>query len=236
MTTTRRSGRLPAAQKTARREAILDAALTELIEGGEGALTMTGIARRAGASKETLYAWFGTREEVLRALIERTGDAAHAAVLQALAEGDTRGADEDSDDEHSEVEDSEGRPTHDRAPDAAQARETLRRYAVGLLTMLVGPASVAINRAAMSSPSLAQELLTSGRLRSGPSTEDYLRRLDAAGILHVPDAAATFCLFYGLVVQDTQIRVLLGDVPPTEAAIRARAAQAVESLFALAGS
>lgn len=201
---TTRAGRLPTDQKEARREEILDAALTELLERGPAGLTMAGVARRAGASKETLYAWFGSRAEVLRALIERTGDAAHSAL-----------------------------PTQEAPLDTHGARAVLTRYATDLLTMLTAAPSVALNRAAMSSPELAADLLGSGRLRSGRRVEQYLERLHEAGTLHAPDPAQAFCRFYGLVVQDTQIRVLLGDAPPSRQDIETRAAEAVHALFTL---
>ncbi|MEL7157447.1 MAG: TetR/AcrR family transcriptional regulator [Actinomycetota bacterium] len=50
---------------------MLDAAVAELVDIGYEGVTMLGIARRAGASKETLYSWFGSKEGLLRALIER---------------------------------------------------------------------------------------------------------------------------------------------------------------------
>lgn len=50
------------------------AARDELVERGAAGLTMEGVARRAGASKETLYAWFGTRDDLIGAVIEATAD------------------------------------------------------------------------------------------------------------------------------------------------------------------
>jgi hypothetical protein len=55
----------------------------------------------------------------------------------------------------------------------------------------------------------------------------------AAGVLDVSDADDAFELFYGLVVRDTQIRVLLGERPPSQRRVRARAAEAVDQLWAL---
>lgn len=53
------------------------------------------------------------------------------------------------------------------------------------------------------------------------------------GILGVDDADQAFELLYGLVVRDTQIRVLLGEVPPSPRQVRARAVVAVDQLWTL---
>ena len=44
-----------------RQNAVLDQALRLLVEGGEKALTTSGLARAANCSKESLYKWFGDR-------------------------------------------------------------------------------------------------------------------------------------------------------------------------------
>lgn len=115
----------------------------------------------------------------------------------------------------------------------ADPRETLLGFATGLLMLLTDPRSVALNRAAMTSPELADTLLASGRHRVGPIVEEYLARLTADGVLSVDDPAAGFRLLYGLVIQDTQIRVLLGEQAPDAGAIRAEAERAVDAFLSL---
>lgn len=197
-----RRGRLPADERERRQEAILDHALEELLDGGFTRLSMLGVARRAGASKETLYSWFGDRDGLLTALIERNGDLAAARVRAALG-------------------------GHD------DPRSTLAGFAAGLLALLTGESSVALNRAAMSSPELAQILLRSGRHRIGPLVEEYLTRLHDEGVVHIPDPPAAFGVLYGLVIQDHQIRVLLGESAPTSAAIQRSSELAVDRFFVL---
>lgn len=64
----RRPGR---PRSEAARRAILDAAIAELLEHGYAALTMQGIAQRAGVGKQTVYRWWTSRADVvLEALIE----------------------------------------------------------------------------------------------------------------------------------------------------------------------
>jgi AcrR family transcriptional regulator len=69
-TTSRRPG-----GRTARvRDAAIEATLAELTEHGYAALTLDGVARRAGVHKTTLYRRWGTRESlVLEAMLERAG-------------------------------------------------------------------------------------------------------------------------------------------------------------------
>jgi AcrR family transcriptional regulator len=191
-----RRGRPRAGEQAERRQSALEAALAELVERGSAGTTMQVVAARAGSSKESLYAWFGSREGLLAALIERQSEQLNAAVARALA-----------------------------AP--ADPRTTLLGIATGLLGLLVGDASVALNRAAMTSPDLAAVLLRSGRHTTGPLVEDYLARLGVA------EPAEAFELLFGLVVRDRQIRVLLGEPAPDPARLHAEAVRAVERFLQL---
>jgi AcrR family transcriptional regulator len=201
-----RRGRLPAAERSAREQAVLAAARAAIVDIGYHRVTMGDIARGARASKETLYAWFGSKEAIATALIAADADASAARVTAALRDPDT---------------------------DAEGAASTMTSYAVGLLTLLTGPSSVALNRAAVTSPRLAEILLASGRHRIGPIVAEYLALLHDAGTIHAPDSDAAFELFYGLVVRDTQIRVLLGEPAPSRRAVRRRAEEAVEAFLTL---
>ena len=55
-------------QKLDRREAILVAAVDALRDPGFDAITMNGLAQRAGLAKGTLYLYFQTKEEVFLAV------------------------------------------------------------------------------------------------------------------------------------------------------------------------
>ena len=197
-----RRGRPRAGEHEARRQAVIDAAYEELVEHGYERLTMLGIASRAGASKETLYSWFGSREGLFVALINDNAEGAAARVEKAL----------------------EGRD---------DPRETLVGFATGLLLLLTGDRSVALNRAAMQSEELAVILLASGRHRVGPLVEKYLARISDEGRLAIEDPADAFRVLFGLVVQDTQIRVLLGEPPPSTKVLKDQAATAVDRFLAL---
>ncbi len=197
-----RRGRPRSGEQAARRQAALDAALAELLERGVTGLTMQAVATRAGSSKESLYTWFGSRQGMLAALIERQAEQVNESVARAL-----------------------DRP--------ADPRATLTTIAQNLLTLLVGDVSVALNRAAMTSPELADLLLRHGRHTTGPLVAAYLRRLADDGRVHVDDPEEAFQLLYGLVVRDLQIRVLLGEDPPGTETIQRQARTAVARFLAL---
>ena len=117
---------------------------------------------------------------------------------------------------------------------------TLTAFAANLLKLLLGERSVALNRAAIADlggrdpgGELAAVLLAQGRHRTGPIVEDYLARLAAAGHLRIDDPAAAFQLLYGLVIQDLQIRVLLGEPPPRPSALAEQARVAVGRFLTL---
>lgn len=207
MSRSAKRGRLPAAERAQREAEILTVAARTLDEVGYEALTMQDVADRAHASKQTLYAWFGSREDLLAALIARNADRVAEQVAAVLVAGE--------------------------APTAAGAREVLQRYAAGQLALLTGSESVNLNRAAMTSPRLAHSLLSGGRHTVGPLVGRYLRLLIEAGLLRDGDTDDYFRLLYGLVIADDQIRVLLGEPPPDSERIAGRAATAVERFWTL---
>lgn len=197
-----RRGRPRTGETAGRLEAIIAAALAELVEHGYEKTTMLGIARRAGASKETLYARFGNRAGLFAALIAHQGN----TTVERLAA----------------VLDTEAGP-----------RETLTGFAAGLLALLLHEPSVSLNRAAMSSPELAALLLRHGRHATGAIVEHHLGELARRGVLRIDDPAEAFALLYGLIVEDRQIRVLLGEKPPSRALVKRHASAAAERFMTL---
>jgi AcrR family transcriptional regulator len=63
-------------QREATRAAIVDTAMVAFIENGYAATTVAQIAERADVSPETVYAVFGTKRDVLRAVMERASSGA----------------------------------------------------------------------------------------------------------------------------------------------------------------
>ena len=183
-----RPGRPRLGEEEERRQRVLDAAFAVLIERGYQRTTMLAVARRAGASKETLYSWFGSKQGLFTAMIQRQSAAMNRRLRDSLA------GDED-------------------------LETTLTALAADMLELLLGERALALNRAAMSEPELAAALLEHGRHATGPLVEEYLAREISQGRLPAVDPAEAFRVFYGLLIQDQQIRALLGDTSLNRAAI-----------------
>lgn len=73
-------------RKDARRLAIEDAAYEVLLKDGYKAASVLAIARHAKASNETLYRWYGNKQGLFAALVERNAEAARVFLDTALSE------------------------------------------------------------------------------------------------------------------------------------------------------
>ena len=204
-----RPGRPRKGERRAREVAILDAAFDLLVERGYSSCTMSAIARRAGASKETLYSWFGDKPGLFAGLIERQAENTNTRVEAALAhDGDVRAT-------------------------LTEFARNLLGLLLGERSLAINRAAVAeLNTA----PELAERLLTHGRYRTGALVESYLARQAELGLLRIEDPAEAFTQLYGLVVGDLQIRALLGERPPGPAVIAAHAEAAVDRFLTLRAS
>ena len=195
---------------TPRQQAVLTAALDLLVEGGDR-LTMTAVARRAHCSKETLYKWFGDRDGLLTATVQW-----QAAKVRM--------------------------PQVDRHHLGAEAlRMSVEQFARDLLSTIVGEGSVTLNRLAITQSGVEKRGLGAIVLENGPlSIPARLKPVFEAGraarLLRFDSAEAAYRAFYGLVVGDTQIRLLLGeelDYGPAQ--VEREAAAATAQFFALFG-
>jgi AcrR family transcriptional regulator len=81
--------RLPRAE---REQLILDVAHARFAAHGYGAVTMDDVAADAGVTKPLLYNYFGNKERLYLACMERAGDAMLATVVSAV--GDATGPDD----------------------------------------------------------------------------------------------------------------------------------------------
>lgn len=105
--------------------------------------------------------------------------------------------------------------------------------AENLLALLTSQTSLALNRAAMSSRELSGVLLEQGRNTTGPLVAGYLARLRDEGRLAIDDPEEAFRLLYGLVIRDSQIRALLGEIPPARAERSRQARDAVDRFLSM---
>ena len=195
---------------TPRQQQVLTAALDLLVEQGDR-LTMTSVARRASCSKETLYKWFGDRDGLLTATVQF-----QAAKVRV--------------------------PQVDRKRlDASTLRASVEQFARDLLTTIVGEVSVTLNRLAIGHAGAEKHGLGGIVLENGPlAIRKRLKPVLEAGrearLLRFENSEDAYRSFFGLVVRDVQIRLLLGEmIAFGDAEIARDAARATEQFFAVYG-
>lgn len=171
---------------TERQKDVLDAALHLLVEG-DGALTMARIARKANCSKETLYKWFGDRDHFLEAMVQW-----QASKVRVM-------------------------PLKREAVDISSLFSSLEHFARDWLMVLSSVTSIALNRLAVGTAGADNTRLGKIVLHNGPVA--MARRLKPilalgveAGLFDIEMMDEAFRTFFGLVVRDMQIRLLLGDI------------------------
>jgi AcrR family transcriptional regulator len=195
---------------TPRKQAVLTAALDLLVEAGDG-MTMTAVARRASCSKETLYKWFGDRDGLLTATVQWQAAKVRVPVIDR------------------------------KRLDAQSLRASIEQFGRDLLEVLTGEISVTLNRLAVARAGadkngLGAIVLENGRLAMGRRLKPVLDAGRDAGFLSFTSSEEAFRTFFGLVVRDAQIRLLLGDpIKMTQNTINADARTATEQFFALYG-
>lgn len=195
---------------TPRQQQVLTAALDLLVEQGDR-LTMTSVARRASCSKETLYKWFGDRDGLLTATVQ--WQAAKVRVPQVDR----------------------------RRLDIESLKSSVEQFARDLLTTIVGEVSVTLNRLAITHAGADKNSLGGIVLENGPlAIRKRLKPVLEAGrearVLRFDTSEEAYRSFFGLVVRDVQIRLLLGEtIELGEQEIARDAARATEQFFAIYG-
>jgi AcrR family transcriptional regulator len=198
----------PLADLEPRRRSILEAAYLVLVERGYAGASTLEIATRARVSKRELYAEFGSKSGILRALIAAT--AARMQLPLATAE----------------IHDRDGLAT------------ALVQYGTTALGELTSPHAVAINRLAVAEAGRSSEmggiLEDAGREPNRKALIDLLAKAQAAGVLGPGEPAAIAGEYFSLLMGDLMYRLLLGVVPrPEPKEIRKRARAATQLILAL---
>ncbi len=193
-----------------RQNAVLEQALGLLVNGGEKALTTSGVARAANCSKESLYKWFGDRDGLLSAMI-----AFQASKVRTFERDGERLT-------------------------AESLREHLVLFARDLLEVLSGDVSLALNRLAIGQASreggkLGHLLLERGRGQIDRRARALIDAGRRAGLLRFDDGEEAYRTLYGLIVSDLHVRMLLGE-KPAKKDFGPRAEKAVHAFLALCGS
>ena len=196
--------------RATRRDRILDVAVATLAEYGYRGTTMLEVARRASASKETLYAWFGSKPGLFEAVIRRNADSVRSAV-EAHLDGDA--------------------PVEEALADFGRA---LAGLLLGESAVAINRAAISEAR---TSPELARILAGSGREATLPVFVRYLEGRRSAGALAFDDVEQAAEAFIGLLIGDAQVRRLLGVMaPPDGVALESRARRATRVFLLIYGA
>jgi TetR/AcrR family transcriptional repressor of mexJK operon len=165
----------------AKNEAILDAASDVLFERGLSA-PLDEVARRAGVSKQTIYNHYGSKGDLVRALIERRGRVISAPL---------------------EMPGAEAMPEESLAAYAEALLRTLTiERGVALIRLLIANAG--------QDPGLVRAAIPGGFSAARGRLADFLRREAEEGRLAIDDPSAAAGLFVGMVIGQHQLENLLG--------------------------
>ncbi len=191
-----------------RRRAILSAAYSVLMERGYAHASTIEIATRAKVSKRELYAEFGSKSGILKALIAASAD----RMLVPLA------------------------PTH--LADRKALAATLTSYGRQALTELTHPEVLAVNRLAIAeadrSVDLGRILDDAGREPNRRTLAALIARAQQAGLLGAGDPDQIGGQYFSLLFGDLQLRLLMGvAAPPNSREALQRAEAATRAVLAL---
>mgnify|MGYP001951302007 CR=1 FL=1 len=192
-------------QSAARRAGIEAAAYDVLLEKGYKSASMLAVARRAKASNETMYRWYGDKAGLFKALVEANA-ADVKAQLTSLA-------------------------SDDPIETLAAAAPILLSMVTGERAVALNRAAAA-NVA--EGGELGAAIAQSGRNDIAPIIGKVIARAMDTGAIGRADPAAAAEMFIRLLIGDLQIRRVIGVVPPLNPQeVETRAAQAMRLFLAV---
>lgn len=191
--------------RASRQQEIEQAAYAVLEERGYAGTSMLAIARRARASNETLYNWYGDKQGLFRALVAR-----NAAEVRLLLESRIAGQ-------------------HDPLKTLGLLGPKLLELLTGPRAVALNRAA-----AADPTRELGAAISLAGRETIAPLIGQVLEDARARGQLAFPSTPAAIDLYLSLLVGDLQVRRIIGREPqPTANAREKRAKLALEHLLRL---
>jgi TetR/AcrR family transcriptional repressor of mexJK operon len=185
-------------------ESILAAAQRAFLAGGFGAVSMDAIAREAGASKATLYAYFSSKEQLFGAIVARQSE--------RFAQGFSAGELDPSDVEASLTTIAVQFLRLLLAPDVI----AINRIIIGEVTRF---------------PVLAEVFWQAGPERVRVQVDGFLRRAVESGALDIADTRLAAGQFASLVRGEIHLRHLLGLGQSNDQALSTAARNAVATFL-----
>lgn len=189
----------------AREAAIEAAAYAVLAERGYGGTSMLNVAKRAKASNETMYRWYGDKNGLFAAMVQRNAQRS-AEQLRAAIEGS-------------------GAPLDTlRAVAPVLLSMVLGERAIALNRAAAGDPT----------GSLGRIIAEGGRARIVPLLASVIARASETAALPPGDPAERAELFVTLLISDQQIRRVIGALPePTEREVQARTEESLAQFMTL---
>ena len=183
-------------------EAIITAAFAVLAERGLSA-PLEEVARRANVSKQTVYNHYGSKSQLLQALVERRRDEITAALRDPAALEDPR------------------------STLASYAAVMIR----SILTEPYGEIMRIAIAGSLDAPELADIIYETAFMGARQTLADYLAALGARGALRVPDPLVAAEMFAGIAVGGLQLRMLIGRAIEDDLATETARAQMCADVF-----
>jgi len=190
-----------------RHEQIMQAAYEVLAEKGYGGTSMLAVAKRAAASNETLYKWYGNKQGLFRAMVEENAREASVLLRDSLES--------------------------DRDPSDTLARfgPALLRLVTSDKAIALNRAAAAD---ATDTGILGRTIARSGRETIAPLLTQLFEQARAAALMNFDDATTVTEIYVGLLIGDLQIRRVIGVQPPLKPKeIRQRAERAQRLIMQL---
>ncbi len=195
----------PSEAESSKRHAILDAATDLFIAQGYGAVSMDAIARSAGASKATLYAYFRSKDQLFATIIRE-------ACQSNLAVQDFLPADQD-----------------DVRTALTRLANRMLRFLLEDRSLAIHRVVIAES---IRFPELGRGFYESGPMTFTTTFSAWLREQTAAGRLAVTDPIQAADQFAGMLKCGCYTRAALGVTPaPSEAEIDHTVTGAVETFL-----
>ena len=163
-------------------QAIMDAAREVILEEGYGAASVDAIARRAGVSKATLYAYFNSKAELFGAMVER---ACRTSFAPLFADG------------------------IDQEDVARGLTQIAQNFATVLMTPSSLALNRVVMGEAVRFPELGRAYYEGGPALVVGAVTDYLMAANRAGRLSVPEPRLAAEQFVGMIRSDLYMRLIL---------------------------
>lgn len=170
-------------KQAARRERIEQAAYEVLGEVGYNSASLLAIAKRASASNETLYRWYGNKQGLFRSLVKSNAQDAADMLETALADG--------------------GEPL----ATLAKLGPVLLKLVTSERAIMLNRAAAGD---VSDTGTLGRSIAEAGRDTIGPLLRDLLERARKEGLIACEDPAQATEIYFHLLIGDLQIRRVIG--------------------------